>query len=58
MEKVKKIIAFVAICVWVLGIGSTAYLFYYNEPLFAVVNLLLLAEALPFASDAFKYLLE
>lgn len=57
MEKVKKIIAFVAICVWVLGIGSTAYLFYYNEPFFGVINLLIMLEALPYVKDALDYLL-
>lgn len=58
MEKIKKIIAFLAVCVWVLGLGGTAYLFYYGEPFFGVINLVLLCEAIPFVNDATGYLLE
>lgn len=57
MEKIKKIIAFLAVCVWVLGIGGIGYLCYYNEPFFGVINLLIMLEALPYVKDALDYLL-
>lgn len=56
MKKIKKIIALVAMFVWVLGIGGAGYLFYYNEPFFGVINLLIMLEALPYVKGAFDYL--
>lgn len=57
MKNVKKFIAFIAMFVWVLGIGGIGYLCYYNEPFFGVINLLIMLEALPYVKDALDYLL-
>lgn len=56
MEYIKKLFAFVALIVFVLGIGCVGYLFYYGEPFFAVINIMLLAEAFPYADQQMGYL--
>jgi len=49
----KKILSFLAICVYVLaGIGGTGYLFYYGHPVFGVANIGLLAMAYPMFKKA------
>lgn len=54
-----KFYAFFVICVYVLAtIGGAAYLFYYKQPLFGVVVLLLSAMAFPYAKKQLKKLLE
>lgn len=56
MEKFTKILAFINAIVYVLGIGCVGYLFYYNEPFFAVINIMLLAQAYPFVEEQWNYL--
>lgn len=49
MEKIKNFLAFIAVVAYILGIGCVGFLFYHNEPFFAVINILILAEAFPYA---------
>lgn len=57
-EDLIKIYDFIVIIVSVLAvIGGTAYLFYYNEPLFGVTNLALSAMAMPYIISRAKDIL-
>ncbi len=48
-------VCFVVLCVFILAaIGSTGYLFYFKKALFGVVNIGLVAMALPFVIDCIK----
>ena len=55
MENLKKIYDFAVICVFVLAaIGGTSYLFYFNQYLFGVTNLALVAMAVPYLISRIK----
>lgn len=57
-ETLRKFYAFAVVCVFILAtIGGAAYLFFYKEYLFGVVNLLLSAMAFPYAWKQAKNLL-
>lgn len=54
MESLKKFLAFFNVVIYVLGIGCVGYLFYYDEPFFAVINIMILAQAFPFIEEQWK----
>lgn len=58
METLNKIFAFIVCIVWAFAtIGSTAYLWYYGQPHFAVASLAVSAMAFPFVRGKFKQLI-
>lgn len=57
METLKKIYAFIVCIVWAFAtIGSTAYLFYYHQPHFAIASLCVSAMSFPYVRGKFKEL--
>jgi len=53
----KELLSFIIVCLYVLcSIGSTAYLFYYHKPLFAVSTIALAVMAFPTFKKAWKEL--
>lgn len=58
MSTLRKIFNFIAAFAAVMAtIGGTAYLFYYGQPLFGVLNLCLAAMAAPWVLEAVKDLI-
>ena len=55
-EILKKIACFAVLCIAVLSIGSTMYLFYFKKPLFGIVNIFLTVFAIPCIAAAWDIL--